>query len=438
MTTGITIGRLSHDGALIKNVTMSGGPTYTLTVLLGANPDEDPATTRLLQSWAELPDNLDEAVVPCTFAAHPDLDGYFEVTAASVIELDIDNEGNFTGHAAVTVTLRRVSARPLVEDILNGDVLSNDHSIDWEVTNGARAWYAFPTDADAPAPDSGTDRTTATGDVHLMAAENTDGETMASSRPAYKIAPGDHYDGAVTIEVDVTEDDAGWETLLGRTWPLDSALRFEMPADYYGTWRLGNGLVRVSGYNASPTTAPHLLRVEHYDDGAGEWQVTNTVKVNANDFTFPSTNLAAPSTPPDILRNAPEGCTIAFHVGGDAYRLILSLRRGSRSVFGFLEVTAGTNADWAILGETTSVTATTDAAGMRRTSDDSNGHRWIIWCPDSHTLSSGELQVDTADEVFRFGLGLEYDGSSATGEDTAQSEQNKFYAAIAERQVVAP
>jgi hypothetical protein len=165
-------------------------------------------------------------------------------------------------------------------------------------------------------------------------------------------------------------------------------------------WEMSNGLVRLmSGASGSVT-------VWCWD--SGEWR-------SAKGFKFYAA--ADLTTAPEftVLRNEPEEVAVRLSYPGTPGRTTvdLSLRRGARFVTGVIKRHSS-----AELGVSRSVseTGTAVTGGMRATSADADGNRYVVGSSRSVATSSGGAISAAGITTFDFFIGHEVNSSPSTGD----------------------
>lgn len=83
--------------------------------------------------------------------------------------------------------------------------------------------------------------------------------------------------------------------------------------------------------------------------------------------------------------------------------------------------------------------ATALTGGIRATSNDAAGHRYVISTPQAFTadLVNGAIDLNADSATFSFAAGIEVGGSTAVANDAAQRIIYEYMAATSERVVVA-
>lgn len=404
----LTIGRLSVEEVATWQ---QSGDGISISGVLNASTVEGAKVMR--QQLSGYVDNPDEPVIPVTWDADDTVDGYYRVTGASV---DTVPASLTAGWFRFSLSLQRVAgyASPLIENLITGAVRTNSHAI----TTAALSCVGTPSSAvvfhdTSSSAITGGSRTSETGAVTCTASADHE------RRQSFQILPADYYDGAAVIEV------AG-ETVVGHQVPAELS-----------DWRITNGLVRV-------ILGATGFEVQCYD--GAQWDTARVLGVSPDPSSAPVTITSPLLAPLVVLRNSPECVSVRLTVevtsisvpAGEGFDGVvdLTLRRGDRMIRGHV---AGTYPlTWGLLDVGVNA-ATALTGGIRRTSNDGGGNRWVFATPATMTndLANGATELTVAAETFSFGFGFEVGGSGASGIDTAQAMVNQYHAAGSERQIVA-
>jgi hypothetical protein len=72
--------------------------------------------------------------------------------------------------------------------------------------------------------------------------------------------------------------------------------------------------------------------------------------------------------------------------------------------------------------------------GIRATSNDADGNRFILYSPQTHTndTTAGGVSVAST-QIIKFAIGFEIGGSGATGADTAAELAHQYFGYVDER-----
>lgn len=341
-------------------------------------------------------------LVAVTWTKDTTRDGFYIVRSASV-RSDVNRKSFETdGLMEFTVDLDRIGSVGSVElqSLITGTVVANDFGV---ITTETKPFHApsvgaLTYDSGSGAP-TVIERTTSDGAITVFE-DITDTEN-----PTWSVSPSTYYSGAAQIKV---------SSLLrsGLDAPND-------PEDF----ELSNGLVRLKpGTTASVSDG--TLEVEWYDGSA--WDTAKVFYLTHATVQIPRWHYIT------ILRNTPEECRIrlvrdAAESPPTSYRHILdiSLRRGSRFLACYYTWT-NTAIDMQIRVETneasTAVTPTgaTGTFGIRATSNDASGNRFVLACPKTQTqdLTNGRI-TQAATTTFPFMIGSEVGGSGAASGDQA-------------------
>jgi hypothetical protein len=380
----LTIGRASGLRPE-KAVRFAGDGLDIRGTIIGANTAEMQARR---QQILGLVDNDDELVVPVTFEADTNLDGYYRVRSARVEPLGVIDSAT----ARFDVSLERVAGyrNPLIELIFTGVEIPGVASGFATPLIWPQTWQQSDTNQ-TPA----NSRTTETGVVWY--GSNLPGP----SSYAFNTPPANYYDASVRLE-----------GLYGATWyPMTGTQGLSAAASL----RLNNGLVRFT------MTAGAQLVLEVFTGGAWRALSTNFRLVQAsNTLTVPSQVR--------IVRNGPEQATIRVQLSrplttasAGSTVLDVTLRRG----FVHVDMVA-TLGQSTFSYEAVTNTASTQVSAntfLRQTSNDANGNRWIIGSKRSGTLdlTNGRWSqtLAAAIEVAPLSLGVEIGGSGSVTPNTA-------------------
>lgn len=383
-------------------------------------------------SWAHLSalrfqllglvDNPDEDVYPVTFTEDPDVDGFWTVESVNVGSTPTMLE---TWSVPWSATLRRVR-QPMFETLSSVVLRTNAHSITG-TPDCIVGVYPFATAFEVQSTGATNVtvlyRTTPTGTIGLATT------TSASSYPtsgtlSWSARPVDHYMGRPFLEVR-GEDDV-WRPIPGRFTPEGAA----------GNWRLNNGIIRVG---PSATTSGHLTVGIYTGSGwestdfyvgyySGSWATNG--KVAYSTYYAGNGDIA-----PTVLRNSLDEVSIRFKsppfakTGTSAGGVIdLTLQAGAAlfSIGG----SALDSQKWGV-AVSTAAGATAITGGLRLTSNDAVGNRWVILSAPASTndTTNGIRYLTSAATSFTFGVGISLNGSSALTGDAETDLADQFYGA---------
>lgn len=380
------IGRVGYDIPLyeVSQWTNSGGQTQ-ITGRIGftspANKVADAITAR--QQLLDLLDNPDEPAVPLRYAPDPTLDGYYVVDDVKV-SLDASSESPYDEgrwRFEIALTPFATAAAPIAEITVQGSLRSGDLAA---LTAGYPV-VAFPSTATEPFIDAITG--------------------------AYVVASRTSEDGAITIGLGSLPGPLIFRARAGITpaaWytaackiehgsPLRQVIgRRVSPAP--ATWRISNGLVRVSGSLTALTVSAF--------DGSTWDPISWTIATNSG--TFP----LGPITAVVVLRNSPECVSVRLvaatsPVVGSAFPgrcyVDLTLYAGDRLLYGSL--TSDTSFNWSVKRSTAEAGTTFGVIAQTATSTDAQGNRYQAMTYATHTNdgTQGGFSV-TAKFQFDFAL----------------------------------
>lgn len=358
--------------------------------------------------------NADERVVPCTFAATPSLDGFWEVGAASV---KTDGASWATGAFDYDLTLHRVrgSSQPIV-DVRTLRVYRTGYAV---TEANSQALYPFPLAVtfynevnSGFGGGGGPTRTADTGGVFTLYRTGAGLVSLLT----YQIAPSDWYDGACKVQV--TFDGSTWFTLTGRQIPAGIT-----------SWRLNNGLVKVT-----PSATAGRIDVSHYDGTT--WETAKIYRMSVAG----ASNVIDLLRTVVILRNGPHivGVRLGATYGGaygSSHLIDLTLRRGDRLLCGRMTASNGGG-----VRRETAEAATAATGGLAATANDASGNRYVLASVLGTTKDAvnGGLSSGSG-TTFDFGIGSAIGGSGAASGDTTTDVLAQYGSWVAENpRVVIP
>lgn len=355
----------------------------------------------------------DEEVVPFTYDATESggvLDGFYFVTSTQVDWAKLAS-GLFSWEAElVAVPTKRT---PLFEVSCLGALRDNSHSI---TTADTYAGTGLPVGVAYPGLSSSNlgkvNRTGADGVVPFWG----DGaETLFDGRITYNSTPAAHYLGGAVIE-ETADSGTTWTPVTGRQINADS------PTEV----RIGNSLLRVA------FTAAGKLTVQHHD--GTQWETAKTYYL-VNDTS--TTQTAWDVGTLTVLRNSPEACALRIGAGYPTkpsvqpYLDVLVARGQRFAEFTYVAPVAGSTGTCGVYRDTAEA-ATNLTGGIRATSNDIQGNRYVIATPQARTnnLTQGEFVQSSAAGRFFFAIGSEIAGSSAASDDAAQALIYQYHALL--------
>lgn len=371
----------------------------------------------LRQQLAGLVDNRDEEVVPFTWSEDSSLDGFYRVVSVDVPSTTTQLVNGYIPDVEIELEQLPGFACPWFEVTTQSVLRTNGHGITTPDSIAA-TWpvgVAWNPDIDlAPSlvsPVSNFTRRASDGS-NVFLSTFTAPLTVTAYR--YNVAPANYYVDACTVEVK-----------YGSTWYPVTGLG----APRTSTWRISNGIVRLTANGSSPGT------FEVWDNSAAAWESRNVTHwMNAS--TYLPIGLTAPVT---IARNAPEQVTVRVGTGSSSYAAswYYSLQRGARLVSGSWQTTTaqkhGFGLDTAHFAASSAITG-----GVRVTSNDANGNRMVFGTAAANTndLANGATWYTTAATSGAAWIGVELDGSTATAGNAAADLVDQFLGATQWRQRV--
>lgn len=375
--------------------------------------------------------NEDEPDVPVTYSYDSKVDGYYTVGSVNVSQIIGVSYERFKFQYAVK--LERVQGGfglPVCEVAAALALRTNALGI----TTGAGGQVWVPSTASFRAArfsngevammisGAGFVRTSATGPVvYAVYFPTLSPPFMAVTSAAL---PADYYDGSAMIEQSV-----------GGVW-------YPVVGDQIGSvvgnlLRIGNGLVRATFHTDG------VLAIEIFDGAVWE-SSTSFSLINATSSTW----IAEGGW--KIVRNAPDACTIRTSASFDANTfpasVTLHMERGKMLFEVFVDnmfytVDNGTDLGAALrLQANTATAATALTGGIRQTSNNAQGHRWIMTSPSAVTndLTNGRITIaaPAVPTIAQFGLGWELNGSASVAPHIAASIAQEYFGVAGTRQRV--
>lgn len=371
------------------------------------------ATKQKRQQLLGYQNNLDEPIIPVVWTEDSSVTGWYRILDVNVDALATAFVDGTAGWR-YSVDMERITgfASPALESVVRGALRVNGHSITagtsipWHAVEDATAYY-----------DAGVAVTTAgrggeNGTILLVSGGSN---VLYDAVVRHSIDAANAYLHAATIEVG-----SSLAPVVGRQITNEPA-----------NWRLSNGILRVtpvgttskldiSAYDGTQWDTPQRFRLGHYVAGISQFAEWTSITV---------------------LRNTPELVVIRLtttNVPRDQqFTVDLALRRGARTVSVHYGARYGTF-KWAAQDDNLAA-STALTGGIRRTSNDADGNRFVITTAGAatNTLASGLTYYTTGVVQGDAAIGLEVGGSSATGLETAQSLIYQWMAAQSERQVAA-
>jgi len=369
----------------------------------------------LRQQLAGLVDNRDEEVVPFTWSEDSSLDGFYRVVSVDVGSADLMLSNGFVPEVAVELEKVTGFSAPWFEVMTQSVVRTNGHGITTPASIVA-TWpvgLAWNPDIDlGPTLTSGASSFTRRVSDGSNITLRTYTAPLAATSYRYNVEPANFYVDACKIEV---KYGSTWYPVVGVDAPRVS------------TWRISNGTVRLTANGSSAGT------FEVWDNTAGAWESRDVIHWQ-NGSTYLPIGLTAPMT---IARNSPEQVTVRVGTGTSVFALswYYSLRRGARLVSGSWSSSSaqkyGFGFDSAHFAGATAITG-----GVRATSNDANGNRMVFGtaAANSSDLVNGATWYTTGATSGSAWIGVELDGSTASGGSTASDLVDQFIGAVQWRQ----
>ena len=245
----------------------------------------------------------------------------------------------------------------------------------------------------------------------------TGSSAVTNGYSAFDVSPANYYNGHCTIRSGTT-----LRRVIG-------ARMKSLPAN----WEICNGLLRIT------PLANSKLQVEIYNGAA--WEETKSVQICVNGSM--TTNFFSGSSAwgdVSVLRNSPECVSIRLipgYSGGSQFaghHIDLSLQRGRYFLDVFVMADFGGLQGFG-LGMTTAEAATAITGGIRATSNDAAGNRYVIAVSQAATndLTQGAVVKTASATSSNCMIGFELDGSSSVAPNTAQNIIDEWHYPFEER-----
>jgi hypothetical protein len=357
--------------------------------------------------------------VAVTYNVDSSVDGYYYQRTADIDSQVRDVSLNGTGRFRFSIVLDLIGTEGQVElqSLITSTVLANDHGV---TTAESTPFLAPPIGHLAFKAGSATfptqrSRTTADSATALDWYDDVD----TASDPTWSCAPSSYYDGAAKVYVSSF-------LRAGLDAPND-------PADF----ELSNGLVRVKpGTTGSASNGQ--IEIETYDGSSWDSPIVYGVYYNAT-TEIPAWHYTT------VLENTAEEVRLRLvrdandTEGSRAHYLDITVRRGAPMAFFYytwngsahnIQVRRASNE------AATAITPTGAAStfGIRATSNDGDGNRYVMACPSTQTqdLTNGRIQKSSATNM-HFMLGAEIGGSGAGTGDTAAEMMLQYIGWVSEQ-----
>jgi hypothetical protein len=319
------------------------------------------------------------ATVPAVWTDKSVADGYFAITDASSDLTDFAQGALLT--AAWSMTLTRVGGERDVEFESRVPTIARSTEL---VGQTPSFWHAPPPDTEdyytgATVPSATVTRTSSEGAIVVYRG------IPASVAPRWTCPAGGYMDASPRVSFDGLRH-AGIDTPVLSVWQVD------------------NGLVRILG-NGDAT-----FSVSAWDPDVSAWASVKSY--------VPTVNGTALTGVPEltVLRNDPEEVTVrlSYPLAPGRATVDLGLRRGSRFVTGVFKRHAS-----ATLGvaRTAAEAATVVTGGLRATSADADGNRFVMGSSKTLTTVTTTAAISKASQTaLDFFLGHEVGSSPASGD----------------------
>lgn len=428
----LAIGRV-FDGLDVAPSTLDvSGRTLTLTGPCQAGTYDQLRAVR--ERFEALVDNQDELTVPVTFTGTDgSVDGWYRPRRASWRQ---DAASPYNAVAFWSVDLERAGDQGAAQqlELTSGHtVRANQNSVDTADYAGTSGWMDWIPSAatDWYSGALGTTSSRSCDDGFSGAALGLPLSAAGEANWAYSLIPSRAYEAACSIRC-----------LYGASAELVGG-RGGAGAFQAGGWVLSNGIVRVKQHPSNNSA----IEVEVYDSGS--WVRLHSGVGWANEIDYGGGSTAAwniHTAGVTVLRNGPDAAAIRLAIANTAFSALfgrvwldLEVRRGDRHITGVFRCdTRGSLGGQIALEPTSSIAATallSPTAGLRATSNDSNGNRAVWACGGAvaltHNTTTGRIIQSsgggTTGNELTFCVGVELDGSSAAGAHTASNVLLQWY-----------
>lgn len=407
------------------------GRTLTLTGPVQATTYDQLRAVR--ERFEALVDNQDELTVPVTFSGTDgSIDGWYRPRRASWRQ---DSASPYNRVAFWSVDLERAGDQGAAQQLELTSihaVRANQNSIDTADYSGTSGWMDWVpgTASDWYSGALGTTSARSCDDGFSGQALGLPLTAAGEANWAYSLIPSRAYEAACSIRC-----------LYGASAELVGG-RGGGGAFQAGGWVLSNGIVRVKQHPSDNSA----IEVEAYDSGSWVRLHSGVGWRNEIDYGGGSTagwNIHTAGV--TVLRNGPDAAAIRLAIANTTFAanfgrvwLDLAVRRGDRHVCAVFRCdTRGSLGGVLAVEPTSSIAATTilSPAGMRATSNDGNGNR-AVWgaagavAVTQNTTTGRIVQSSgggTTGNELPFCVGVELDGSSASGAHTATNVLLQWY-----------
>lgn len=347
-------------------------------------------------------------IVACTYTGDTHFDAFYLLADVGISSIEASYMG--TGLFEFEVSLFRIggSARVELQSNLTGTVIDNEIGL---LESEVKPFVAPPVDSDVFAWGvnglGAFNRETEDGTITVY---TSTGDFSADA--TWGCLPAQFYEGAAKI---LTSD----RVRMGLDIP-------QSPDD----WELNNGIIKVY-----PDTSTNKIAMTVWDGvSAYESEMIWEPLIGGANISSWSFVSAVRNDPECVILRLVSGGTLARHT------IDLQLRRGSPQLFvnwywGGVGATLKMVLTSAVAGTDITPTGASGVAGVRATSDDTNGHRYTIFSPTASITTdttNGGVSVASANRL-NTSLGFEVDGTSAISGNTADDLALQYFGMVGER-----
>lgn len=392
----IQVGRLTLRETVLADDRVNALTMARTLVIVGQESTPPLITLAELEQRREDIMGLQDALIPVRFTDKDNLDGYYRVVDTGASQTNWQGEVAWVDWNLSLELIGPANAVDL-ESRITAAGRVNDHGLSASAAWHAPAVGAYGYDTGANTPSGTVSRVGSDGTVTVFLGVPT------GVNPRWGAALAAYGGGRARFTLDGFERTGTNLTVAGSAWSLD------------------NSLVRIT------PAASATLSVDTWDSGAWTTKAWNVSVAGSG------AALGSPSAV-TVLRNDYEAATVRLvwdRAPGRA-SLDLTLRRGSRLAEGYLQ-TGAANTLAVYLATTEAATSPASSAYVTATGNDAAGNRFIVASARSFTALTvqGGLQK-TSTRTLDFGVGVVFNGGSASTGDAATDLRSQYLMAMAE------
>lgn len=363
---------------------------------------------------AGLVGNNDEPVVPFTWSADANFDGFYRVESLQVQPMAVYL---LTGQLEFAISLGKVTGfgRPQFESVASSVVRINAHGVTAPTGIVVTSWIGGDVASwDTDYASTGSVIDTEDGSSWLERSVLTAPQPPKSRQ--WSVYASAYYQSTAKIEIKLG---SSWYPWVGTQPPAAVGLN----------WRISNGVVR---FTPSTSGSSGTFLIETYSSGA--WAGT-TFKTRLGVTVVPLLEAGTTPAPFRIVRNSPEAVVVRVRMPGQGVTCDIGLRRGDS----WIEMSfSSAGIAWPYgIDCASAIASTAFTGGIRATANDANGRRFLISCPSTITtdLVNGSVKLTTGATAAQFQVTADYQkvGISGVTPGTDTGLRDYFLAARTER-----